>query len=146
MTGRLEGRKAIITGGDSGIGRAVAVAFAREGADVAVVYNADDAGARETARLVGEQGRRCVLVKADVGVEEDVVRVFREAVPALGGLDILVNNAAVEQRGKWEELELGAWNRILQTNLTGYFLMIREVLDEVTGERLGHRVDAALRR
>lgn len=128
MTGRLEGRKAIITGGDSGIGRAVAVAFAREGADIAVVYNADDAGARETERLVREQGRRCVLVKADVGVEGEVARVFGEAVPALGGLDILVNNAGVEQRGKWEEFELDAWNRILQTNLTGCFLMVREAL------------------
>ncbi len=125
---RLKGRRALVTGGDSGIGRAVAVAFAQEGADVAIVYNRDEAGAQETRRQVERAGRRCVVVKADVGREEDVARVYREAVPALGGLDVLVNNAGVEQRASWEELSLADWERILRTNLTGYFLMVREAL------------------
>jgi len=128
MEGRLQGKRAIVTGGDSGIGRAVALAFAREGADVAIVYLDDRTAAAETRRLVEEAGRRCVAVQADVGVEADVARVFREAVPALGGLDVLVNNAGVEQRGKWEEYPVEAWERILRTNLVGYFLMIREAL------------------
>lgn len=128
MAGRLGGKKAIITGGDSGIGRAVAVAFAREGADVAIVFHSDDKGAQETRRLVEREGRRCLAVKGDVSREADVARIYREAVPELGGLDILVNNAAVEQRGKWEEYKLEDWERILRTNLTGYFLMIREAL------------------
>ena len=128
MAGRLQGKKALITGGDSGIGRAVAVAFAREGADVAIVYLDDRTGAAETRRLVEEAGRRCVVIQADVGVEADVSRLYGEAMPALGGLDVLVNNAGVEQRGKWEEYPVEAWERILRTNLLGYFLMIREAL------------------
>jgi NAD(P)-dependent dehydrogenase (short-subunit alcohol dehydrogenase family) len=128
MTGRLEGKRAIVTGGDSGIGRAVAIAFAREGADVAIVYFEDDASAAETRQAVEALGRKCVAIKADVGIEEDVARIYREAIGGLGGLEILVNNAAVEHRSKWEELGLDTWNRVLQTNLTGYFLMIREAL------------------
>jgi NAD(P)-dependent dehydrogenase (short-subunit alcohol dehydrogenase family) len=128
VAGRLEGKKALITGGDSGIGRAVAIAFAREGADVAIVFNTDEKGAQETKRMVERERRRCLAFKADVGREPDVARVYREAVPELGGLDILVNNAGVEQRGKWEDFSLADWERILRTNLTGYFLMIREAL------------------
>lgn len=128
MPGRLQGRKAIVTGGDSGIGRAVAAAFAREGADVAIAYLDDRAGAAETRRQVVAAGRRCVAVQADVGVEAEVKRFYEEAMPALGGLDILVNNAGVEQRGRWEDYPVEAWERILRTNLIGYFLMIREAL------------------
>lgn len=128
MAGRLQGKRALITGGDSGIGRAVAVAFAREGADVGIVYLDDRTAAAETRRLVEAAGRRCVVVQGDVGVESDVARLYAEAIPALGGLDILVNNAGVEQRGKWEEYPVEAWERILRTNLIGYFLMIREAL------------------
>ncbi|WP_373047469.1 SDR family oxidoreductase [Vulgatibacter sp.] len=128
MAARLEGKRAIITGGDSGIGRAVAVAFAREGADVAIVYHADEQGAAETRRQVEAAGGKCVVVQADVGQEEEVARLYREAIGALGGLDILVNNAGVEQRGKWEDYPVEAWERILRTNLVGYFLMIREAL------------------
>jgi NAD(P)-dependent dehydrogenase (short-subunit alcohol dehydrogenase family) len=128
MAGRLQGKRAIITGGDSGIGRAVAIAFAREGADVAIVFHSDEKAARETQRMVEREQRRCLVLKADVSKEADVGRIFRDAVPELGGLDILVNNAAVEQRGEWEEFALETWERILRTNLTGYFLMIREAL------------------
>lgn len=128
MAGRLQGKRALITGGDSGIGRAVAVAFAREGAKVAIVYLGDREGAEETGRLVAGEGGTCTAIQADVGNEEDVARIYQEAIPALGGLDILVNNAGVEQRGKWEEYPVEAWERILRTNLIGYFLMIREAL------------------
>jgi NAD(P)-dependent dehydrogenase (short-subunit alcohol dehydrogenase family) len=128
VAGRLAGKKALCTGADSGIGRAVAVAFAREGADVAVVYLADDAAARETERLVAGEGRRCVLIRADVSDEAEVDRIYREAIPGLGGLDVLVNNAAVEQRGKWEEYALADFERLLRVNLAGYFLMIRAAL------------------
>lgn len=128
MGGRLLGRRAIVTGADSGIGRAVAVAFAREGADVAIVFHTDREGAEETCRQVEAAGRRCVVVQADVGREEEVARIYREAIPALGGLEILVNNAGVEQRGRWEDYPVEAWERILRTNLVGYFLMIREAL------------------
>ena len=128
MAGRLQGKKAIVTGGDSGIGRAVAVAFAREGADVAIAYLDDRAGAAETRKQVEAAGRSCVAVQADVGIEDEVARFYAEAMPMLGTLDILVNNAGTEQRGKWEEYPVEAWERILRTNLIGYFLMIREAL------------------
>lgn len=128
MSRRLAERRALITGGDSGIGRAVAVAFAQEGADVAIVFNEDRAAAERTRELVREHDRRCVLIQGDIGKEEDVRRIYQELASGLGGLDVLVNNAGVEQRGEWESFELEDWNRIVRTNLTGTFLMIREAL------------------
>ena len=128
MAGRLPGKKALITGGDSGIGRAVAVAFAREGADLVVVYHSDDAAAAETKRLVEAEGRRCLPVRADVSDEDEVDRIYREAIPFLGGLDVLVNNAGVEQRGAWERFAVADFERIVRTNLTGTFLMVRAAL------------------
>ena len=128
MAGRLQGKKAIVTGGDSGIGRAVAVAFAREGADVAIAYLDDRVAAAETRQQIEAAGRRCLAVQADVGIEAEVQRFYQEAIPMLGALDILVNNAGTEQRGKWEDYPVEAWERLLRTNLIGYFLMIREAL------------------
>jgi len=92
--GRLAGRKALITGGDSGIGRAVALAFAREGADVAIAYLEESEDAKETARLVTEKGRRCQLIKCDIGVKSACEIAVATTVHEFGGLDILVNNAA----------------------------------------------------
>lgn len=126
--GRLQGRRTLITGGDSGIGRAVAVAFAREGADVAIVYDSDDASAAETSRLVRQHERRCIPVRADVSRPSEVERIYDEVTKSFGGLDVLVNNAGVEQRGAWEDYDLADWERVLRVNLTGYFLMIREAL------------------
>ncbi len=93
-SGRLEGRVALITGGDSGIGRAVAVAFAREGADVAIVYLEEEDDARETARLVEEKGRKCLLHPCDIGSRAACIEAVEATVKELGSLDILVNNAA----------------------------------------------------
>jgi short subunit dehydrogenase len=93
-SGQLAGKKAIITGGDSGIGRAVALAFAREGADVLIAYLDEDDDAEETRRLVGEAGRSAVLVPGDLSDPQHCRQVIARAVKELGGLDILVNNAA----------------------------------------------------
>jgi NAD(P)-dependent dehydrogenase (short-subunit alcohol dehydrogenase family) len=93
-SGRLAGKKAIITGGDSGIGRAVAIAFAREGADVLIAYISEDDDANETKRLVEEAGRKALLVKGDVGSPEHCRSITEKAISELGGIDILVNNAA----------------------------------------------------
>ena len=93
-TGKLKDKVAIITGGDSGIGRAVAIAFAKEGADVSVVYLNEHSDAQETKRLVGEHGRRCLLIAGDVGDEKFCRDAVQRTVKELGRLDVVVNNAA----------------------------------------------------
>src|SRR5690606_718724 len=93
-TGKLDGKVAIITGGDSGIGRAVAIAFAKEGARVAVLYLNEHKDARETKKLVEEEGGECLLIAGDVGQESFCRKAVRDVVRKFGGLDILVNNAA----------------------------------------------------
>ncbi|RYC69563.1 SDR family oxidoreductase [Spirosoma sordidisoli] len=95
-SGKLTGRKALITGGDSGIGRAVAIAFAREGADVLISYLNEEEDARETARYVEDAGRKAVLVPGDISDEAHCQELVSRAVAELGGLDILVNNAAYQ--------------------------------------------------
>jgi NAD(P)-dependent dehydrogenase (short-subunit alcohol dehydrogenase family) len=93
---RLTGRVALITGGDSGIGRAVAVAFAREGADVLISYLSETSDAEETVRAVEKSGRRAIAVRADIGYEAHCQSLVKQAAEELGGLDILVNNAATQ--------------------------------------------------
>lgn len=119
--GRLTGLKAFITGADSGIGRAVAIAYAREGADVAIGYLPEEqVDAEETARLVREAGRAAVLVAADLRTNDECERAVAEAVDGLGGLDILVNNAGYHW-ARGEEglagLDLDEMDRALKTNL-----------------------------
>src|SRR5690348_13606945 len=92
--GRLEGKVALITGGDSGIGRAVAVAYAKEGADIAIVYLNEHEDAKETQRLVEQEGRQCLLIAGDVGKEAFCQEAVGHTVREFGRLDILVNNAA----------------------------------------------------
>src|SRR5215210_7590012 len=94
--GRLTDRAAIITGADSGIGRAVALAFAREGADVLISYLSEDEDARETQRLVEDAGRKAVVVAGDIGDEAHCRSIVEQAVDAFGRLDVLVNNAAFQ--------------------------------------------------
>src|SRR6476660_2907014 len=97
-SGRLKGRKALITGGDSGMGRAAAIAFAREGADVAINYlPAEEPDAKEVIELIKAEGRKAVAIPGDITEEAFCNRLVADAVEALGGLDILVNNAALQQ-------------------------------------------------
>jgi NAD(P)-dependent dehydrogenase (short-subunit alcohol dehydrogenase family) len=96
-SGRLAGRRALITGGDSGIGKAVAIAFAREGADVLISYLNEEADARDTVSWVERAGRRAVAVAGDISAEDHCQALVRRAVEELGGLDILVNNAAFQR-------------------------------------------------
>lgn len=95
-SGKLSGKKALITGGDSGIGRAVAVAYAKEGADVAIVHLCENSDANETVQAIENLGGKCISIQADLKIEDNAVQSVKEAVTQLGGLDILVNNAGVQ--------------------------------------------------
>lgn len=126
---KLEGKVAIVTGGDSGIGRAVAVLFAREGADVAVVYLEEDRDAEITKSAVEKEGRRCILIKADVSERSHCRRAVSETVGKLGGLDVLVNNSAFQYHAKdFADITAEHFDTTLKTNLYGYFHMAQEAV------------------
>jgi NAD(P)-dependent dehydrogenase (short-subunit alcohol dehydrogenase family) len=125
-SGKLRDKAAIITGGDSGIGRAVAILFAREGADVAIVYLEEHADAEATKAAVEAEGRRCITIAGDVGDQGFCEKAIAAAVEEFGHLDILVNNAAFQQHvTKFEDLTPEQFDRTLKTNLYGYFYMVR---------------------
>jgi glucose 1-dehydrogenase len=126
MPGRLDGKKALITGSDSGIGQATAVEFAREGADVVVHYLDDAEGAERTRAAVEAAGRRAVVVQCDVSDERQVDAMFDRAEQGVGTLDILMNNAGVDASGKQvAELPTDVWDRAIRVNLYGYFFCCR---------------------
>ncbi len=128
-SGKLEGMAAIVTGGDSGIGRAVAVLFAREGADVAVLYLDEQEDAEATREYVEREGRRCLLVAGDVKDPKFCNAAVAATVEAFGRLDILVNNAAFQQHvDRLEDLDDDHLQETLQTNIAGYFHMARAAL------------------
>lgn len=127
-SGKLTGKKAIITGGDSGIGRAVAIAFAREGADVLISYldDSEDEDAKTTAKYVEEAGRKAVLVKGDIQDESHCQSIIDSAISELGGLDILVNNAAFQMaRKSLSEIPSEEWERTFRTNITAMFFLCK---------------------
>ncbi|GGK07731.1 SDR family oxidoreductase [Luteimonas terricola] len=128
-SGKLEGMAAIVTGGDSGIGRAVAVLFAREGADVAVLHLAEDVDAEETRRHVEVEGRRCLVIAGDVRDPKFCKKAVDKVAKAFGRLDVLVNNAAFQQHvERLEDLDDRHLQETLQTNIAGCFHMARAAL------------------
>src|SRR5215218_5581628 len=133
---KLRGKVAVITGGDSGIGRAVAVAYAMEGADVAIAFNYSEDDAAETRRMVEEKGQRCLMILSDVTVRADRQRIVNETVSQLGPLDILVNNAAYfEGDGTLAELDEDGLRRAFDTNNIGYMLMAQAALPHLEATR-----------
>ncbi len=127
--GKLRDQVALITGGDSGIGRAVSVAFAKEGADVVVVYLIEREDAEQTRRLVEEQHRRCLLIEGDVGDSAFCREAVQRTLDAFGRLDILVNNAAEQHPVEsLEQISDEQLHRTFQTNIFGYFYMARSAL------------------
>jgi NAD(P)-dependent dehydrogenase (short-subunit alcohol dehydrogenase family) len=128
--GKLHGKVALVTGGDSGIGRAVAVLFAREGADVAITHLPQEkSDAKETARVVEEQGRRALLLEGDLTEAAFCRRIVEDTVARLGQLDVLVNNAAYQQsQERPEDLSDEQWDHTFRTNIDAYFRVTRAAL------------------
>lgn len=132
--GRLTDRRALITGGDSGIGRAIAIAYAREGADVAIGYlPEEEEDAQETERLVREAGRTCALFALDLTSEQACIDIIAGTVEALGGIDILISNAAYQkQRDGIETLQVSEIQRVFTTNLVATLLLAREAIPHMS--------------
>jgi NAD(P)-dependent dehydrogenase (short-subunit alcohol dehydrogenase family) len=125
-SGKLEGKVAIVTGGDSGIGRAVAVLFAREGADVAIVYLTEHGDAAETRAAIEHEGREALLISGDVADAAFCRSAVKQVLDAFGQVDILVNNAAFQQHvTSFEDLTEEQWDHTFKTNIYGYFYMAK---------------------
>ncbi|MGY2063899.1 SDR family oxidoreductase [Blastococcus sp. SYSU DS0619] len=128
-SGRLAGKVAVITGGDSGIGRAVAIAFAREGADVLISYLNEQEDAQDTAKYVEDAGRRCVLVPGDLSDRAHAKTIIPKAVEEFGRVDVLVNNAAFQMsHDSLEEISDEEWDHTLATNLSAMFTLTKDAI------------------
>lgn len=128
-SGKLTGKVALITGGDSGIGRAVAIFFAREGADIAISYLDEHSDAKKTKKLVEAEGRSCLLLAGDIGDEQFCVKTVEKTVKKLGGLNILVNNAAVQYpQENFEDITAEQLERTFRTNIFSFFFMSKAAL------------------
>ena len=126
----LEGQPALVTGANSGIGRAVALGLAASGADVVINYIVDPEAAEDVAHQVEALGRKAMTVKADVSSEEDVRSMFAKAIDQFGTLHIVVNNAGLQRDAPFHDMTLEKWNQVIGVNLTGQFLCAREAVRE----------------
>jgi NAD(P)-dependent dehydrogenase (short-subunit alcohol dehydrogenase family) len=127
--GKLKGKVALITGADSGIGRAVAIAYAREGADILISYLNEDEDAEETAKWVKEAGRKAVVVPGDIKNEEHCIALVTKAVEELGGIDILVNNAAFQRTySSIQDITADEWDETFRTNIYAAFFLSKAAI------------------
>jgi NAD(P)-dependent dehydrogenase (short-subunit alcohol dehydrogenase family) len=132
-SGKLTGKVAVITGGDSGIGRAVAIAFAREGADVLISYLNEHADAKDTAQYVEEAGRRCVLVPGDLADRAHAKTIVPKAIEEFGKIDILVNNAAFQMSHEsLDEVSDDEWDHTLAVNLSAMFTLCKDAIPHMS--------------
>lgn len=125
-SGKLIGRKAIITGGDSGIGKAVVIAYAREGADVLISYLNEEEDAQEAKKYVEQEGRKAVLVPGDISSEDHCKQIVEKALAELGGIDIIVNNAAMQiTHESLQEISAEEWDQTFKTNIHAMFYLCK---------------------
>lgn len=141
MGERFEGKAAIVTGSSSGIGKAIALRLAREGAAVCVVADRNVEGGQATAREIAGAGGRAVFARADVSAAADCHRVVEEALAAFGRIDVLVNNAGVTRARPLEEMDEAFWDAVLDTNLKSAYLMTREVVPDMLRRGAGSIVN-----
>jgi 3-oxoacyl-[acyl-carrier protein] reductase len=137
----LAGRTALVTGGNRGIGRAVAVALARAGADIALTYHTREDDARETGRAIEALGRRVLVRQVDVGRREDLARLADDAIRTFGGVDILVNNAGIIRPQPIAEITARDWDDLIAVNLTAVFLLTQAVLPGMRERRWGRIIN-----
>ena len=131
--GKLKDKVALITGADSGIGRAVAIAFCKEGANVAILYNENDEDAQETKRLCEKNGGKCLVIKSDVRVRTKCFDAIEQTVKEFGGLNILVNNAAFQMsQQNFAEISEEQLRRTFETNIFGYFFMAQAAVPHLS--------------
>ena len=138
---KLKGRIALVTGGSRGIGKAIALALAYEGAKVAINYQSNEEAARGTAMLIEKIGRPAFICKADVSSHEDAVRMKEEVTANLGIVDILVNNAGITSDKTFLKMTHGAWRKVLSINLDGVFNCTKVFLDGMLEKRWGRIVN-----
>ncbi len=139
----VRGQPALVTGANSGIGRAVALALAKAGADVIVNYVTDPGAADDVCQEIVAMGRRAEAIKADVAVEADVQSMFADAIKAFGTLHIVVSNAGLQRDAAFDEMTLDQWNKVISVNLTGQFLCAREAVREFKRRGLDRKVSIA---
>lgn len=139
----LAGQPALVTGANSGIGRAVALGLAQAGADVVINYVTDPASAEAVAQEIIDLGRKAIAIRADVSREDEVTAMFDEAVEAFGTLHIVVSNAGLQRDAPYEQMTLEQWNTVIGVNLTGQFLCTRAAVREFTRRGLDKGVSAA---
>jgi glucose 1-dehydrogenase len=139
----LKGQKALVTGANSGIGKAVAIALGRSGADVAVNYVVGDDAAQEVVNTIVAAGSKAMAIKADVSDEVQVQNMFKEMIQNFGTIDILVNNAGLQRDAPFAQMTLAQWNTVIGINLTGQFLCAREAVREFTRRGINRAVSVA---
>jgi len=139
----LVGQKALVTGANSGIGRAVAIALGEAGADVAVNYVVNETAAEDVVKQITKSGTKAYAYKADVSNEDEVQSMFREIVDQFGTIDILVNNAGLQRDSPFHDMTLAQWNTVIGANLTGQFLCAREAIREFLRRGIVDKVSCA---
>ena len=139
---KLKGRTALVTGGSRGIGRAVAIALAEEGADVAINYVSSEAAARDVAEhITNKIGRKTVLAQADVSDYPDTFRMAQDVLGAFGHLDVLVNNAGINSDKTFTKMDHASWRKVLGTNLDGVFNCTKVFVDQMLRQGYGRVVN-----
>lgn len=137
---RLQGRVAVVTGAGTGIGQAIAVAFAQEGASVVVDYVGQESAAEETMGKIKAIGAKSISIEADISQQEDANRLIEKAVSTFGRLDILVNNAGIEKKIAFVDYPLETWQKIIAVNLTGAFLCSQAAAKQMIKQGTGGRI------
>ncbi len=138
---KLKNKIALITGSSKGIGRAIALKFASEGANIVINYNTDYQGAQEVLAEVSKLGVKAITIGADVSKEEDCIRLIATTAKEMGGLDILVNNAGIVFDKEWDKKSFEEWNKTLNTNLVGPFILSREASNYLNKSKNGRIIN-----